>query len=518
MRPPAAADAFQRAAAFHRDGKIGEAIDAYQEAIALDESFHPAWYGQGCALGTKGDDASALACFEKAVSIAPDHGESQHNLGKVLHKLGLTDEAIGRFRAAISLGKGFLPRTAIATLIPGSPGAGNLAILEARRDWATTHLPPADRTKAFPHAPIRDRRLRVGYLSSFFQCRNWMKPVWGLVNRHDREQVEVHLFSDAPEAECLDCYRKHPGDRFHDISGLSNRAAAERIERSGLDILVDLNAYSRVDRLAVVALRPAPIVAGWFNHFATSGMACFDYLIGDDEVIPREEEGLYTEKIVRIPGCYLTFEVLYTVPDVVDPPVLSAGTLTFGSLASQYKITPPVIEAWSRILRRSSGTRLLLKNSTLGSEANRKFLARRFEECGVPRHRITMERPAEHFAYLAAYGRVDVALDTFPYNGGTTTSEAIWQGVPVLAFRGDRWAARQSSSILRAAGLHEFVAKNVDDYVERAVALAESPDRARRLAELRRGLRSRLAGASICDTATFARNMERLYARLVAEG
>jgi protein O-GlcNAc transferase len=518
ITPPAATDAFQRAVAFHRDGKIGEAIAAYQEAILLDESFHPAWYGQGCAWEANGEDASALVCFEKAVSIAPDHGESQHNLGKAFHKLGLTDEAISRFHTTISLGKGFLPRTAIASIIPGSPGANNLAILETRRDWSKTHLPPADRNKTFPNVPIRGRRLRVGYLSSFFQCRNWMKPVWGLLNQHDREQVEVHLFSDAPEAECLDCYRKHPADCFHDISGLSNQAAAEWIERSGLDILVDLNAYSRVDRLAVVALRPAPIVAGWFNHFATSGMDSFDYLIGDDEVIPREEEEFYTEKIVRIPGCYLTFGVQYAVPDVVDPPLLSAGVLTFGSLASQYKITPPVVDAWSYILRRSSGTRLFLKNSTLGSEANRNFLARRFEECGVPRHRITMEGPAEHFDFLAAYGRMDVALDTFPYNGGTTTSEAIWQGVPVLAFHGDRWAARQSSSILRSAGLHEFVAENVDDYIERAVALAESHDHARRLAELRRGMRSRLAGASICDTAAFARNMEHLYACLVAGG
>jgi protein O-GlcNAc transferase len=518
MMPPTAIDAFQRAVAFHRDGKIGEAIAAYQDAIILDNSFHPALYGQGCAWEARGDDASALSCFEKAVSIAPDHGESQHNMGKVFHKLGLTDEAIDRFRAAISMGKGFLPRTAIASIIPGSPGASNLAILEARRDWSKTHLPPADRTKTFPYVPIRGRRLRVGYLSSFFQCRNWMKPVWGLLNRHDREQVEIHLFSDAPEAECLDCYIKHPADCFHDISGLSNQAAAERIKRSCLDILVDLNAYSRVDRLAVVALRPAPIVAGWFNHFATSGMDSFDYLIGDDEVIPRDEERFYTERIIRIPGCYLTFEVLYAVPDVVDPPLLSAGILTFGSLASQYKITPPVVEAWSRILRCSSDTRLFLKNSSLGSAANRNFLARRFEECGVPRHRITMEGPAEHFDYLAAYGCMDVALDTFPYNGGTTTSEAIWQGVPVFAFRGDRWAARQSSSILHSAGLHEFVAENVDDYIERAIALAESHDRAHRLTELRRGMRSRLAGAYICNTATFARNMEQLYARLVAGG
>jgi predicted O-linked N-acetylglucosamine transferase (SPINDLY family) len=516
--PVTASDAFQRAAGFHGEGKLEEALVAYREAVRLDERFHAAWYAQGCAWETKGEDATALACFEKAVSLAPDHAESQHNLGNVLHKLGLADEAIARFRAAIVPGKEFLPRTAIATVIPGSPSADNRAVLEARREWAQTHLPPPDRTRRFRRAPIHDRPLRVGYLSSFFQSRNWMKPVWGLVNHHDRARFEVHLFSDGPEAPCRPCYGKHPADRFHDISGLSNRAAAERIEEAELDLLVDLNAYSRVDRLAVVALRPAPIVVGWFNLYATSGMACYDYLIGDQGVVPPEEEVFYVEKVLRVPGCYLSFEVLYAVPEVVEPPVLSAGSLTFGCLASQYKITPPVVDAWSRILLRLPGSRLFVKNATLDGEANREFLARRFERCGVARDRIAMEGGAEHSEYLAAYGHVDLALDTFPYNGGTTTSEALWQGVPVLTFRGDRWAARQSSSILRTAGLSEFVAEDLDDYVQRAVALAHAPDTPRRLAQLRRGMRSQLARSALCDTASFAGNMERLYARMVAEG
>jgi len=507
-------DLFHKAADLHSSAKLDEAIAAYQDVLRLDERFHPAWYAQGCAWEEKGDDAVALGCFQKALVLAPDHGESHHNLGKVLHKLGFTDEAIREFRAALALGKGFLPRTSIATLIPGSPGADNRAILEARRSWADIHLPHPDPRKKFHHAWDKRRRLKVGYLSSFFQSRNWMKPVWGLINHHDRERFEICLFSDAAEADCCECYRKHPSDQFHDISQLSNREAARRIEESRLHLLVDLNGYSRVDRLAVVALKPAPIIAGWFNMYATSGMACYDYLIGDERVIPREEEGFYTEKILRVSGCYLTFEVSYPVPDVVNPPMLSAGCLTFGCLASQYKISAPVVEAWSRILLCARDTRLFLKNSTLGSAPNRELLARRFESHGVERSRIIMDGPAEHFDYLAAYGCVDVALDTFPYNGGTTIAEALWQGVPVLTFPGDRWAARQGASINRAAELDEFVAQNLDDYVSRAVGLARSADTALRLTELRRCMRDRLAHAPLCDTTTFARNMERLFERI----
>ncbi len=511
----AVADLFQKATKLHTLAQLDEAIAAYQEVVRLDEHFHPAWYAQGCAWEKKGDDATALGCFQKALSLAPEHDEMHHNLGKVLHKLGLADEAMEKFQSALALGKGFLPRTAIATLIPGSPRATNSTVLEARRSWAKTHLPPLDPHKEFHRASVQGRRIRVGYLSSFFQSHNWMKPVWGLLNHHNRDRFEIFLFSEGPEAACRPCYRRHQTDRYHDITGLSNQTAAEWIERCDLDILVDLNGYSRIDRLAVIALKPAPVIIGWFNLYATSGMDCYDYVIGDGEVIPPVEEMFYTEKVLRVPGCYLTFEVLYPVPDVVDPPILSSGRLTFGCLASQYKITEPVIEAWARILVSAPDARLFLKNATLDSAANRQFLEQRFESRGVARHRITMEGPANHFEFLGAYGCMDLALDTFPYNGGTTTSEAVWQGVPVITFPGDRWAARQSASINRAAGLTEFIGRNLDDYISCAIALAKHPDTPTRLTELRRTMRNRLACSSLCDTVNFARDIESLYERVL---
>ena len=510
-----ATEIYKQAGEFHRLGQLEEAIAEYRKALSLDDQLHPAWYAQGCALEALGNQASALRCFQRAISLAPRHCESHHNLGKTLFGLGLVDEALDSFQAAVALGGGFVPRTAVAVVIPGSPRSDNHAILAARRNWAETHLPLPDRAGKHRTAPGQGRRLRLGYLSSFFSHDKWMKPVWGLMNHHDRERVELHLFSDAPESQCQAGYRRHPSDRFHDISGLSNQEAAQRIEESELDVLVDLNGYSRVARLAVVALKPAPIVAGWFNFYATSGMACYDYLIGDNEVILPGEEIHFTEKILRVPGSYLTFEVSHPAPEIAEPPGLADGNLTFGCLASSYKITRPVIEAWSRILECAPGARMFVKNSGLGCPENRQFLAQRFAQCGINPDRIAMAGPAEHWNFLAAYCHIDVALDTFPYNGGTTTMEALWQGVPVITFHGDRWAARQSASILRAAGLSEYVAENVEDYVERAVALTRVPGTLGRLTDLRLGMRRRLAGASICDTAGFAGEMERLYSQMI---
>jgi protein O-GlcNAc transferase len=469
------------------------------------------WYASGCAWLAHDIYPEALACFKAAAALAPENGNAHHNAGTAAFNLGLIDEAIVDFRRSLALRDSFLPRTAIATLIPGSPAADHAAVLAARRDWFETHLPPA------PPVPHRGAssgaRLRIGYLSSFFHSHNWMKPVWGLINDHDRQVVEIHLFSDCAAAMCAG-YLTNERDTFHDISTLSNRDAAARIEQAGIDILVDLNGFSRVDRLAVVAQRPAPIQVAWFNMYATSGMTCFDYLIGDDQVVEPTEAPFYTERVIRVPGSYLTFRVTYSVPDVADPPVLSGGTFTFGCLASQYKMTPPVIEAWAQILTRAPRATLLLKNAALAHDENREHLSQRFQQCGVTADRVMFEGPAEHHDFLGAYSRIDVALDTFPYNGGTTTSEALWQGVPVLTFHGDRWASRTSASILVAAGLETLVARDVDDYVERGVRLATDPDTPQHLAAQRREMRARLLASRLCDTAGFARAMEEIYRQL----
>ncbi len=228
------------------------------------------------------------------------------------------------------------------------------------------------------------------------------------------------------------------------------------IRASGVQILVDLSAYSVPQRLPLFTQHVAPVTIAWFNAFATSGLPGFDYIVGDERVVYDGEERFFTEKILRLPMSYLTFEVTHAAPPIVPPPCLQNRYLTFGSLVSQYKITPPVLDAWAEILRRTDGTRLLLANTALRSIHNRSYVLERFTERGVDAERLILEGPAEHFAYLEKYNRIDVALDAFPYNGGTTTMEAIWQGVPVLTFAGDRWASRTSQSLLHETPLRRL--------------------------------------------------------------
>ena len=493
-----------------------EALPSYAEAARLDPQMAQAWYGAGCAHLACGEFAAAAWHQREALRRAPQWAAARHNLGSALFKLGLVDEALDAFREAAQGAQPGLSLAMIALTIPGSPRAGNREILEARREWVGKAMP--EETRSAVSAQDHGGRLRVGYVSSFFETDNWMKPVWSLINRHDRRAFEIHLFSDAPATAIKRGYEAQPEDRFHDISALSNEAAADAMARAGLDLLVDLNGYSAGKRLPLFARRPAPVIAGWFNMYATTGMSCFDYLIGDAEVIPPDEEKFYTETILRVPGSYLSFEVNYPVPEVNPLPGPEDKGLRFGSLAPLYKITPQAVAAWSEILRRAPGATLLLKNTALGTEDNRRFVAGRFAEHGIAADRLRLEGPAEHYQFLETYGRIDVALDTFPYNGGQTTTEAIWQGVPVVTFWGDRWVARTSASILRAGGLGRFVADGVEGYIGMAVELAATPGARTELGELRRGMRAKLRASPVCDTKAFAREMEACYRRMCGRG
>lgn len=503
--------------ALQAEGRPAEAAESYRRALSFDRQLARAHYGLGCVQITLGDFAEAVGSFREVLSITPNHMPAQHNLGKALFRMGQADEAIEQLRKAAPADPGGMALTAIAVVVPGSPAATNQTILEDRRKWASAQIPAWPGREISPRLRRNADPLRVGYISGFFHEENYMKPIWGLINHHNRDRFEIHLFSETAESEISKGCIKDPRDMFHHIGRLSNDDVAKRIEESGIDILVDLNGYSRVERLPLFARRPAPIIVAWFNMYATTGMDCFDYLIGDQHVIPAEEESYYSEKIVRVPGSYLTFEVNYPVPEVVPPPCVANGCITFGSLASQYKITPEVVGVWSRILRECPDSRLILKNTALGSAGNRDFVQKLFAGFGISSERLELDGPSEHFTFLQKYGQIDIALDSFPYNGGTTTTEALWQGVPVLTFWGDRWASRTSASILRAAHLGEYVADDLEGYVKQAVELAHCPQTPARLDQLRMGLRERLARSPVCDTAGFARNMENQYVRMWEE-
>jgi protein O-GlcNAc transferase len=406
---------------------------------------------------------------------------------------------------------------ALATVIPSCPSASPEEILRIRREMAG-RLAEATRW-AVPPAAVRRvarrPRLRVGYLSASFQRPAYMKPVWGLLHAHDRGKLEIHLFSDAPAEVPLPGYDPHPTDRLHVTAKMTNEEVVALVRDAGIDLLVDLNGYGAPDRLPIFLSRPAPVTVAWFNAYATSGLPGIDWIVGDSIVVAAGERRFFSENVAAPDVCTLTFGVQHPAPEVSPPPCASKPFVTFGSLASQYKINAQVLDLWAEILRRAGRARLVIANRSLGSPGNRAYVRDALVARGITEERVTLRGPAAHLDFLRVYDEVDIALDTFPYSGGTTTMEALWQGVPVLTSRGDRWAARTSETLLVHAGLPEYVFDDRDALVETAVAMANAVETPSRLASLRDGLRRRLRGASVCDTARMAAAMEGLYARFL---
>jgi predicted O-linked N-acetylglucosamine transferase (SPINDLY family) len=504
--------ALHEADQLHQGGNHQAAVAAYRRALNADPSLHEAWYGLGCACASQYAYGDAVAALRRVVSYRPDAAGARCNLAEALFQLGKVDEAVTEYGLAAEQGDPevrAIALGALACIAPGCPGLDHAAVRRVRQDWAASI---ANSIHAIGPASGRVReKLRIGYLSAFFGARNWMKPVWGVINRHDRARFEVHLLSDGADPSPSSGYVDHPEDRIWRIGGLSNAELARHVREAELDVLVDLNGYSRQARLPLFLHRPARLQIAWFNMYATSGLSGFDMLVGDAAVVPPQEECRYCERIVRVPGSYLAFEVRYPVPEVAPPPVLRNGWLTFGSFASAHKITDPVVAAWSRILLGAPTARLLLRNQLLNEPSNRLALMARFARHGVAPGRLMLSGGAEHFDFLRGYDEVDIALDTFPYNGGTTTTEALWQGAPVLTFNGDRWASRTSRSLLLAADLSEWVATDAADFVSRGVALAQSEITPRMLASVRCGMRERLLASPACDSAALCRSLEALY-------
>jgi len=516
-RPAHAGVALLLADALHASARLAEAAQAYETALLLDDRAADGWFGLGCAQLALKAHGAARNALARAALLAPDSAPVLYNLAKAQFDLGAIEAAIETFGHAATLDPAMaqMARASIATIIPGSPAADNAAVLRARKTWAKTEAANLPSPIAARAAGAKTK-IRIGYVSAFFGERNWMKPVMAMVNHHDRARFEIHFFSDGKPPAPASGYRDHDDDYVHDFRTLENEKAAEIISGIGIDVLVDLNGYGFAKRLPLMMQKPAPHLVGWFNMFATTGIAAFDWIVGDDAVVPATEAQYYTETIHRLPGSYLAFEILYPVPDVAPPPSAVLGWVTFGCLGAQYKLTDAVLAAFARILAGAPAARLFIKNGALEDASTRADLLHRLRSAGVAESRVTLAGRSEHYEFLEAYGLVDIALDTFPYNGGTTTTESLWQGVPVLSFDGDRWASRTSKSLLLAAGLGDWVMADESAYVARAIELANDPETPKMLAQLRHGMRARLAASPVCDAAGMCRALEAFYKNITA--
>lgn len=333
-----------------------------------------------------------------------------------------------------------------------------------------------------------------------------------LLGHHNHDRFEIFCYAELPKDDDITAIFHGYADHWRTVNDIPNAEVAEMIRDDGIHIMVFLGGLFDKNRPTVAVHRPAPIQAGMFGG-TTSALDEMDYWITDTILNPpdsqKEERELFTEEPFHLPSLF-TYPKLEDTPDIAPLPADDNGFITFASFNKPGKINVTVLDLWSKLLKAVPDSRLMLKFKDYYGipSISHRFLAR-FESQGVSPDRISMisadDSPQDH---LSHYGETDIALDTFPFSGATTTFQALWMGVPVISLLGERFIGRMGGSLSTQAGLEDLVADNPDEYVEKAVALANDLPRLR---ELRAGMRQRISSSSLCDGPGFAANMENAF-------
>jgi protein O-GlcNAc transferase len=393
------------------------------------------------------------------------------------------------------------------------PALSPKALFDHHRRWAGRHASsertaPAGSPRPAPHP---ERRLRIGYVSADLVRHPvgfFLLPV--LANRNPAA-LETVCYSGRSEGDAFTERLKAAADDWVETASLDDLGLAQRIRSDRIDILVDLSGHTGAHRLSVFARKPAPLQVTWMGYPATTGLGQIDYLIADAVQVPPADERWYVERILRLEPGYVAYAPPDDAPLVSALPALARGRVTFGSLNNLAKLNPQVFRLWAQVLAAVEGSRLLLAWASLGDARTRQRVQAMATAAGIPSDRLVLRAGGTASDFLARYGEIDVALDPFPYSGGLTTCEALWMGVPVVTWPGQRFASRHAASHLLQAGLDDWIQASSEAYVARAAAAAQDLGR---LAELRRTLRARLEASPLLDGAGFSAKLEALYRRI----
>ena len=533
-----------RAALLYKRGRLEEAETDYRRIVQLAPATAAAWNALGLIAGARGQRDRALTCFRRAVAIEPDLAPALVNLGSALlgkHKvadaLDALDQAIERdpnsaaahLNRSVALLNQGRPRDAAAAakraydLDPGNPSAMSnvLAALQydPDRDGSTrTRIAKnwGDRLAAVPHVvlPPRDRDpdrpLRIGYVSGDLRAHPVGLYLSAVLPHHDRTRFRIHCYANQQGGDAITQRLRAAADDWVEVGHLDDDALARHIASDGIDILIDMSGHTGGARLGAFARRAAPVQAAWIGYFATTGLPTMDWIIADERLVPPHEADQYSERPLYLPDTYVTFAVPDDVPPIGPVPMLANGHVTFGCCNNAAKIGPKVIALWARILSAIPTARLLLQTGAFGDAGTVDRFRRLFGAAAIEPGRIDFSGHAPRRDLLDTYNRIDIALDPFPFNGGITTVEALWMGVPVVTKKGDRYCGHHSESSLVSLGLSDLVAADEDGYVATALTLANDPAR---LAALRADMRDRFAGSTLGDNPRFVRDLEAALRR-----
>lgn len=529
-------------------GKAKQGLKQYHKALELRPGYAEAHFNLAGLLGTREDLARVIGYLEQQIK---DKGESVHLQGL----LAAARQAAGELSESATLCRRILEKHpehigALVTLASCLSSGGDAAAayqlyervvaLDASQsgmasnllfegnnlgevsrevlfshhlDWARRFEAPLAKPADFSQRNADPgRKIRVGYVSGDFVVHPVGFLLRDILKYHDREGFEIYGYSMVVRSEEVLPELKNAADAWEEVFFHSDDEFVELVRRDEIDILVDLSGHTAYNRLVAMARRPAPIQVEWIGYFHSTGMSSIDYFITDPYTSPAGSGQLFTEIPLHLPHTRFCYGPPEYAPDVAAPPVLKKDHITFGSFNRLPKITDQVLDAWSRVLKGVPHSRMIVKSGALADEEVKNRLVERFLSRGIGADRLDIRENSAHQAMLAEYGDVDIALDTFPFNGGMTTLEALWMGVPVVTIAGNTVVSRQTVAALANIGLdRELAFADVDAFVAGAIALAQDRDR---LAELRSQIRPRMKASPLRQSEAFAGHLEALYRRM----
>lgn len=456
----------------HEGARLDDALAAYRAALAIDGRNAALHYNLALTLMSCGEAADAVEAFRACLAEAPDYADARSSL---LFALNLSDRA------------------------------GAEDTVAEHFEWGRRIADPLWRERGFSNAPEPQRGLRVGYVSADFFGHAAADFIHSFLPQHERGRYEITCYCNAhlPEAS----YHLY-GHTWRDISALDDAQAASLIEQDAIDILVDLSGHTRGNRLLVFARKPAPLQLTFLGYPNTTGMRAMDYRLTDAYADPPgASERRYRERLLRLPhGLWCYRPPAEGMPEAGALPALSKGHVTFGSMNNVAKLNAGLVGLWADLLLRVDDAHLLL--ATIPPGSTRERLLRIFVAKGIDIRRIEFSDRLPKSGFQALHKQVDIALDAYPCNGGATTCETLWLGVPVVSLAGEAFRSRAGVSLLSAAGLPQLVAHSGAEYLDIAASLARDRER---LGQLRAGLRENLRASPLMDAVAFARALEAQY-------
>ena len=504
-------------------GQAEEAELAYRRALELDPALAQAWYNLGRLLQLEWQVTESERCYR----VAAAHVDANANrpLWLLIHRnWGLLLYNQGRPREAVAL-----YREALAEYPQAADLVSNLLLTMLYDERCTQaesfaeHLAYAQRFEAplradwLPHANSREpgKRLKIGYVSPDFRAHSVAFFIEPVLAHHDPEQIDVYCYYSHSILDEVTLRLKSLVQHWRDISAISDDEAAKQIREDGIDILVDLAGHTAEGRLQIFARKPAPVQATWLGYPCTTGLSAMDYRISDAHADPiGMSEPYYSETVYRLPDTFDCYAAPRHAPQVGALPALAQGGITFGSFNNLAKLSREVRTLWAQVLLSVPGSRLFLKTAALTDAATRQRLTDDFASHGIGGERLIFaSRDTTHTEHLNRYNQIDIGLDPFPYNGVTTTFEAMWMGVPVVTLSGNSFYSRMGVSMLTNLRMADLIADTPEDYVKIAARLAGDLGR---LKALRAGLRLRLANSLLTDANRFTRNLEKAYREMWA--